>query len=151
MTKSEVATQPAFRILLIDDNQNGLLIRKSILEEHGFTVTASSSPEQAVSAFQQSEFDLVITDYRMPALSGLEVIRRVRALKPLVPVILISGVADVLGLDASNTGADAVIPKSATEASHLIRAVNRLLRPGAMRKPVASQAARRATAKRSVK
>jgi CheY-like chemotaxis protein len=144
MKKSEVATPAeAFRILLIDDNRNGLLVRKSILEEHGFAVTAQSSPEDALTKFRDSEFDLVITDYNMPKLLGTEVIRILRESKPAMPVILISGMADALGLTEKNTGADAVVPKSATEVAHLLRAVNRLLRPSTPRKPALSQSGKR--------
>lgn len=145
MKKSEVATQnEAFRILLVDDNQNGLLVRKSILEEHGFSVTALSSPEDALSEFKDSPFDLVITDYNMPKLNGTDVIRIIRESKPSMPVILISSMVDPLGLTERDTGADAVVPKSSTEVSHLLRAVNRLLRPAAPRKPASSQGAKRA-------
>src|SRR5918992_3925498 len=99
MKKSEVVTQPdAFRILLVDDNRNGLLVRKSILEEHGFSVTASSSPEDALSKFQASHFDLVITGHNLPKLNGAEVIRLVRESKPSTPAILVSGLVDALGL-----------------------------------------------------
>jgi CheY-like chemotaxis protein len=149
MKKSEVVTQPeAFRILLIDDSRNGLLVRKSILEEHGFSVTALSSPEDALSKFNDSPFDLVITGYQMPNLNGTDVIRVVREAKPSTPVILISGLVDTLGLTEKDTGADAVVPKSSTEASHLLRAVTRLLRPAAPRKTVSSQSTKR-TAKRA--
>lgn len=145
MKKSEVVTQPeAFRILLIDDNRNGLLARKSILEEHGFSVTALSSPEDALAKFKDSHFDLVITGYNMPKLNAAEVIRLVHEWKPSTPVILISGLVDALGLTEKDTGASAVVPKSSTEVSHLLRAVNRLLRPNPPRKPASSQAAKRA-------
>jgi CheY-like chemotaxis protein len=144
MKKSEVATHAqAFRILLVDDNRNGLLARKSILEEHGFSVTALSSPEDALTKFKDSEFDLVITDYNMPKLCGTEVIRIVRETKPSMPVILISSLVDALGLTEKGTGADAVVPKSSTEVSHLLRAVNRLLRPSPPRKSASSQGAKR--------
>jgi CheY-like chemotaxis protein len=144
MKKSEVVTQPdAFRILLVDENRNGLLVRKSILEEHGFSVTASSSQEDALTKFLSSQFDLVITGHSLPKLNGAEMIRLVRELKPSTPAILISGLVDALGLTEKNTGADAVVPKSSTEVSHLLRAVNRLLHP-ATRKPASSQGAKRA-------
>jgi CheY-like chemotaxis protein len=151
MKKSEVVTPSrAFRILLIDDNRNGLLVRKSILEEHGLSVAPSSSAEDAVCAFRSSDFDLVITDYKMAKMSGEDVIRMVReSAKPSTPVVLISALVDTLGLTEKNTGADCVIPKSSTEAAHLVRAVNRLLRP-APRKSASSQTANR-TAKRAAK
>ncbi len=140
MKKTAVAASPpVFRVLLIDDNRNGLVARKSVLEEHGFSVAEFSVPEEALLAFQNSKFDLVITDYRMPNLKGTDVIRIVREAKPEMPIILISGMVDVLGLNEKNTGADWVIPKSSTEISHLMRAVNRLLRPGTPKKPPGAQ------------
>jgi hypothetical protein len=56
-----------------------------------------------------------------------------------VPVILISEFVDALGLNEENTGADAVIQKSANEVSHLIRAVGRLLRRKPAKKPAQSE------------
>lgn len=130
-----------FRVLLVDDNRNGLLARKSVLEEHGYEVDAHALPLEAVAAFQQEPYDLVVTDYRMPRMTGAQLIVEVRAVKPDVPIILISGVVDVLGLDEKSTGADVVIPKSSTEVTHLVRAVNRLLEAPAVKKPVHRQAA----------
>ncbi|HYP05510.1 MAG TPA: response regulator [Bryobacteraceae bacterium] len=130
-----------FRVLLVDDNRNGLLARKSVLEEHGYEVHAHSLPLEAVAAFQQEPYDLVVTDYRMPRMTGAQLIVEVRAVKPDVPIVLVSGVVDVLGLDEKSTGADVVIPKSSTEVTHLVRAVNRLLEAPAAKKPVKPQSA----------
>ena len=85
----------------------------------------------------------------MPKLNGLDVIRKIRETKPDTPIILISGMVDALGLNEGNTGADAVIPKSSTEISHLLRAVQRLLRTP--RKPVSSQRAKRVSRARNAK
>jgi CheY-like chemotaxis protein len=128
-----------FRILLVDDNRNGLLARKSVLEEHGYEVCAHSLPLEAVADFQEQSYDLVVTDYRMPRMTGAQLIVEVRSVKPNVPVVLVSGVVDVLGLDEKSTGANVVIPKSSTEVTHLIRAVKRLLEPQAAKKPVRTQ------------
>jgi len=144
MKRLDVAVPLTFQVLLIDDNLNGLVARKSVLEEHGFSVAAFSLPDEALQAFHNSTFDLIITDYRMPKLNGTDVIRIIRETNPNIPVILISGMVDALGLNEKNTGADAVIPKNASEIPHLLRAVNRLLRPGTPKKPPASQSARRA-------
>jgi CheY-like chemotaxis protein len=144
MKKLAVAVPVTFHVLLIDDNRNGLLARKSVLEEQGFSVTAFSLPEEALQAFHGSAFDLIITDYRMPKLNGIDVIRIIRETKPQIPVILISGMVDALGLDEKNTGADAVIPKNASEIPHLVRAVNRLLRTGTPKKPPMSLTAKQA-------
>jgi CheY-like chemotaxis protein len=144
--KPSKAEAPArvFRILLIDDNRNGLLARKSVLVEHGYDVEAYSSPVEALTRFQEQSYDLVITDYRMPKINGTELIAEMRLIRPEIPVILISGVVDVLGLDEKTTGANTVIPKSSTEVTHLIRAAKRLLESPAPKKPVRSATTKKA-------
>ncbi len=129
------------RILLIDDNHCGLLVRKTLLEESGHEITVANTPEDGLEAFATSPFDLVITDYRMPRMNGKQVIAEIRKTNPEIPVILISGVVEVLGLNEQNTGADIVVAKNNTEVVHLTRAVARLLRRKTPKKPVRSQAA----------
>jgi hypothetical protein len=58
---------------------------------------------------------------------------------PGLPVILISGFVDALGLSEQNTGADVVIQKSHNEVSHLVRAVARLLNRKSPKKPAAGE------------
>jgi CheY-like chemotaxis protein len=130
---------PSLRILLIDDNRQGLMARKSILEEQGYSITTACSGEDGIELFVGGAFDLVVTDYKMPNMSGTEVIARIKSECPGKPVVLISGMVDALGLNEENTGADIVLAKSSNEVSHLIRAVNRLLRAKAPKKPVRSQ------------
>ena len=145
-TQSEAASTPARRILLIDDNRNGLAARRSVLEAEGYAVTASSSPKDAIELFGSGEFHLVITDYRMPVMNGTEVIEALRKQRPDVRVVLMSGMVEVLGLNEQNTGADAVIAKNNTEVPNMVRTVSRLLRNS--RKPATSTKARAAAARR---
>jgi CheY-like chemotaxis protein len=135
---SSSSTVPAARVLLIDDNQSGLAARKSVLEEFGHQVTTAVSGHEGLECFSSETFDLVITDYKMPRMNGIELIERVRKQKKDIPIILISGFADPLGLNESNTGADVVIQKSSNEVAHLVRSVNRLLRRQVPKKPPAS-------------
>lgn len=116
------------RILLVDDNTNGLKARKTVLEELGYKITTASTGDDALDLFDRQKFDLIVTDYKMPGMDGLELIRDLRKRSPEVPVILVSGYVDTLGLSEESTRADAVIQKSANEVSHLVRAVARLLR-----------------------
>jgi CheY-like chemotaxis protein len=125
-------------ILLVDDNRDGLLIRRALLEEQGYSVEVAASGEEGLERFQASTFDVVVTDYRMPCMNGVEVIRRIRAIKPDARIALLSGFVEPLGLTEENTGADAVIAKSANEPTHLIRAIKRLMSP-VKRKPPVSQ------------
>jgi CheY-like chemotaxis protein len=126
------------KILLVDDNRDGLLVRKAVLEEVGCTVEIAMDAEQGFALFQQAPFDVVITDYRMPGMNGEELIRRIRRVNPAARIILLSGFVDPLGLSEENTGADAVIAKSANEPAHLVRWVKRLVNRG-VRKPPATQ------------
>ena len=137
------------RILLVDDNELGLRARKVVLEELGYQVTALCCGVAALDQFRGKSFDLVVTDYKMPRLDGIELIARVREHNPGIPAILISGFADALGLNEANTGADVVIQKNSHEVSALTRAVNRLLARRLPRRPArkeASSAARAASA-----
>jgi CheY-like chemotaxis protein len=138
---------PSLKILLIDDNRQGLMARKSVLEEQGYSITTSPSGEDGLERFASEDFDLVVTDYKMPRMNGKEVIVAVKKERPGTPVVLISGMVDALGLTEQNTGADVVLAKSSNEVSHLIRAVNRLLRAKTPKKPVRSQSGSKAKSK----
>ena len=72
-------------------------------------------------------------------MNGIEFIRQLREQGVKVPVVLVSGFTDTLGLNEQNTGADVVLQKSANEVNHLIRAISRLLRKEVVKKPVGSQ------------
>jgi CheY-like chemotaxis protein len=123
------------RLLLVDDHPAGLAARRSVLQELGFTITTATSAEAALEKFAAEPFPLVVTDYKLPGKTGVDLIAGVRALAPDTKVVLISGFVDALGLTEASTGADAVLPKSANEVSQLIRAVNRLLRRAVAKKP----------------
>jgi CheY-like chemotaxis protein len=141
MPNSSSSSSPSGRILLLDDNSMGLSARRSVLEELGHKVTTSGSPHDALELCGKHRFDVVVTDYKMPKMNGVEFITRLRKQHPAVSIILISGFTDTLGLNETNTGADVVIQKSSHEVSHLVRSVNRLLRKRQQpaRKPPASQ------------
>jgi CheY-like chemotaxis protein len=126
------------RVLLVDDNKNGTPARKAALEEHGYETASASSPIEALEIFQQSEYDLVVTDYRMPKMNGAELIEALRKLRSELPIILLSGFAETGGLSESSTGANVVLQKGPTEGQQLVRAVNRLLHHRASRKPAAA-------------
>lgn len=134
MTEAASATSRT-RILIVDDNRMGLIARRQVLEEVGHEVGIVQSAREAIDRFQLEHFDLVITDLKMPQVSGLELIRELRQLTPEVPIVLISGFSEALGLDEHNTGADAVIQKSHTEIPQLLRTVSRLLRKSAKKPP----------------
>ena len=133
---------PCGRILLVDDNSMGMAARRSVLEELGHQVLTSGTAAEALELCGKHNFNVVVTDYKMPKMNGVELIVRLRKLHPATAVILISGFTDTLGLDEASTGADIVLQKSNNEVPQLIRAVNRLLRKQQQppKKPTSSQA-----------
>jgi CheY-like chemotaxis protein len=125
-------------VLLVDDNRDGLLVRRALLEEQGFQVELAHNGEEGLKLFELSSFDIVITDYRMPVMNGTELIGHLRKRNPHVRVVLLSSLVEPLGLTEENTGADAVVAKNSSEPTHLLRSVRRLT-AGPARKPPRSQ------------
>lgn len=124
-------------ILLVDDNHDGVLARRAVLEELGYQVVPAVSGSDALKRVEEQTFDLIITDYKMAPMDGAQLIRELRNRECKTPIILLSGFADTIGLSASVTGADLVIQKSHNEIASLVRHTKRLLSP--QRKPASSQ------------
>ena len=127
-------------VLLVDDNRDGLLVRRALLEEQGCRVVVAGNGEDGLKLFSSTHFDLVVTDYRMPLMTGVELIRRIRERQAHARIVLLSSLVEPLGLTEENTGADAVIAKNSHEAAHLLRWVKRLVNRAPSRKPAVSHA-----------
>jgi CheY-like chemotaxis protein len=136
-------------ILLVDDNNLGLIVRKALLEELGYRITTARRGEEALDLFSNRQFDVVVTDLKMPGMDGVELIRRLRSQNPRTRVVLLSGFVEPLGLTENTTGADVVISKSASEAVHLTRWIKRLVEQPPARKPPASASRTPRSAKKS--
>jgi len=135
------AALPSAIILLVDDNKMGLAARRVVLEELGHTVYTAPNGLEALAMIETHVFDLLITDWKMPKLDGIELIRRLRENQFAAPIILLSGFADNSGMREDKSGADAVVQKSANEIQVLLGTVKRLLTRKPVRKPAASQPA----------
>ncbi|MDT8395160.1 MAG: sigma-54 dependent transcriptional regulator [bacterium] len=82
-------------VLIVDDEKairDGL---SRVLESEGFNTELSDSGYSALEKLQSSDFQLVITDLKMPGMSGMEVLNAITILQPNVPVILITGYSTV--------------------------------------------------------
>jgi CheY-like chemotaxis protein len=139
MKISSGPAHPNATILLVDDNPHGLVARRTVLEELGYVVHTRLTGTEALEVFAAHLVDLVITDFRMPNMDGVELIARLRALRPDLPIILLSGFVEPLGLTEQSTGADVVLSKSAGELGFLLRSVRRLLSRQPQRKTVESE------------
>ncbi len=118
-------------ILLIDDEAIALANLTHVLEREGYRVTACRDGESGLEALRQTDFDLVLTDIRMPGIDGMEVLREVRARHPEVPVIMITGHATLdSAVEAMKAGAYHYLAKPfrLAEAREVVRGALELRR-----------------------
>ncbi len=89
------------RLLLVDDEPNVMKMGTRLLERLGYKVTSQTDSVNALEIFRSSpdEFDLVITDYAMPKLTGLDFEREVRQIRPDMPVLLCTGFSEKITPD----------------------------------------------------
>lgn len=100
------------RVLLVDDEGSLLLTLAANLELEGFEVVGAESGERALEIAATQPFDLVLSDIRMPGMSGVELFQKIRALQPDLPVVLMTAFAlEELVDQALSEGAFTVLPK----------------------------------------
>jgi CheY-like chemotaxis protein len=126
------------KILLVDANSDGLLVRRSLLEEAGYEVDSAKSGQEALARFEAAVHGVVVAGCRMPKMSGGELTGKLRQIHPNVRVILLSGYLEALGVDDANMQADVVITKNSSEPANLLRWVKRLQNGSSIRKPAGS-------------
>ncbi|HEY6273209.1 MAG TPA: response regulator [Terriglobales bacterium] len=82
-------------ILFVDDHQVLARLSCEILEMQGYRAVSAYDGLDALRKFDQEDVDLMVTDYRMEGMDGLELARRVHEKHPSVPIILVTGYGDV--------------------------------------------------------
>jgi PAS domain S-box-containing protein len=88
------------RVLLVDDEELVRLSTADMLVDLGYEVAEASSAEQALRLIDDGMVvDLLVTDHLMPGMTGVELAREVRRRHPATPILLVSGFAEVAGLD----------------------------------------------------
>jgi DNA-binding NtrC family response regulator len=114
-------------ILIIDDDLMILMILKQTLTKAGYGVLTASSGEEGILSLANSNIDLVLTDYMMPGMTGIEVLNTIKKNKPLVPVIMLTAHGDVpLTIKAIQLGASDFIEKP-IQSKELVEVIKRTL------------------------
>ena len=99
-------------ILVLDDEKNYLLVLETILEEQGYEVTALQDPQLALAYLEDSEVDVLVTDMRMPGMSGQEVLAHISKEYPYIPVLIMTAFGSIdRAVEAMKSGAFDYITK----------------------------------------
>jgi CheY-like chemotaxis protein len=99
----------SLRILLVDDEADVRSILKLLLDMEQHDVTEACDGREALDLFNTAQFDLAVTDYVMPGMSGIELAQEFKKQRPKLPVIMITAHADLLPDPVP--GVDLLLPK----------------------------------------
>ncbi|RYD79108.1 MAG: response regulator, partial [Verrucomicrobiaceae bacterium] len=132
-TASEVILEPvvekldrSLRVLVVDDQEIICELISEYLRDDGHTTTIALNGMQALEAFSQEAFDLIITDQSMPGMSGVQLAQAIKAKSPNLPVILLTGFGEEMQAKGQHPdGINLVIgkPVSSTELRRVIALV----------------------------
>jgi len=100
------------RLLLIDDELDCINVMRTVLKPAGHESDLFENPVEALESFRRELHDVVVTDYRMPEMNGIDVLKEIRRISPETPVVILTGYADVENaIGAVNNGAYAFFRK----------------------------------------
>mgnify|MGYP001588033177 FL=1 len=80
-----------WRVLLVDDDHHIRIMLKAFLETRGYRVELAVNGQDALTKLGEADYDIVVVDYNMPEVDGLEVLRHTRQSWPSLPVVLMTG------------------------------------------------------------
>ena len=104
------------QVLVIDDTKNIRVLLTKCLEFEGYTVSTASDGTSALDIISNKRFDLIFLDVRMPEISGTEVLRRIREMGVITPVVMITAFGTVKNaVECTQLGAVAYLQKPFTE------------------------------------
>ncbi len=113
-------------VLLIDDDDALREACRRLLESEGMQVSATADPFQGLEWAQQKFYPLALVDYRMPGMSGLALIQKLRALSPPTRIVMMTGYATIeMAVEAMKSGANDYIAKP-FEPQNLLEIIQRL-------------------------
>lgn len=115
------------RVLLIDDDPGVAEVLGMLLEREGYAVERTASVKASLQRVHVSNFDLVVTDLKLPDGTGLDVIAGVRARRPRLPIIMITSYSSMeSAIDALRAGANDYVIKPFNN-DEFLRAISRAL------------------------
>lgn len=139
-TPAGAATPGAQTVLLAEDDDSLRSLLRRALEHHGYTVIEASDGEQAVTRWNEhgNRIDVLVTDVVMPGPSGPDLARQFRETKPALPVVLMTGYAELSGATELPGDRRTAMLRKPFLRSALIGQIHRLLDPPAAAPPTPS-------------
>ena len=94
------------RILVVDDEENSRNVLSQYIIGCGYNVITAKSGEEALDTMKESSFDIVITDLRMTGISGIDLLREIKKIKPDTGALIITAFGEIDSyIEAMNLGA----------------------------------------------
>lgn len=112
-------------ILLVDDEEAIVYVFQRYLERAGYRVTAVVDPNEALAVGSAGGIDMLVTDFRMPGMTGAELIARLRELRPELPALVVTAFGAEVGVAAP----DVQVLNKPLPPQDLVDAVARALAP----------------------
>jgi CheY-like chemotaxis protein len=116
------------KILCIDDEPVPLKVRCELLKKAGYDVVVAASGTEGVRRFSAERFDLVVLDYWMADINGLDVAGELKRINPKIPILMLSGYRSIL--DETVGKVDRWLVKGETQPEDLLAAISELLSRG---------------------
>ncbi len=102
----------AQKILIVEDDVSHRAAMEKVLQLHGYETCCCGSGERAVVKMREESFGVLITDFQMRGMDGLELIREARTIKPEISALLVSGLAtEEMRVKAAKQGVNGFFPK----------------------------------------
>lgn len=115
-------------LLVVDDDSYVLESLSSLLAEFGYAVSTCQNGREALEKIKERKFDVVLTDIKMPEVTGIELLRGIRIIDPQLPVILLTAFAELdVAVDAIKRGAFDFITKP-FDPEYLVHAVDKAVK-----------------------
>ena len=99
-------------ILIVDDEKNYLVVLEALLGSEGYEIVTALNAKSAISTAEEADLDLIITDMKMPGMSGMELLEKIKSMKPELPVIMMTAFGTIeMAVEAMRKGAYDYIQK----------------------------------------
>jgi two-component system, cell cycle sensor histidine kinase and response regulator CckA len=130
MNKQEAPQTGGGNLLFIDDELTIVSTNRILLEKRGFQVAGFTDPESALERFTENpqNYSVVLTDMTMPAMNGLELTQKIRAIRPDIPVIICTGYSDLINDENYREfGVDAILYKP-VQLNDMVRIISEMMK-----------------------